>query len=61
MRRLLRPTHPGAHAPQQVKPPQQEARTPQQKVAPTCGKWRKPMSSNEDPVQAKILKSKINK
>ena len=47
---------PRARALQQVKPLQQEARAPQQRVAPTRHNWRKPMHSNKDPTQQKINK-----
>ena len=40
-----------AHAPQQEKPPQQEAGTVQLGEAPACHKKRKPARSNENPVQ----------
>ena len=49
---------PRACAPQEEKPPQWEARTPQQRVAPACRNQRKPACSNEDPTYPKI---KINK
>ena len=44
---LLRPTHPKACAPQQEKPPQWEARTPQLESSPVCHKQRKPTQRNE--------------
>ena len=47
---------PGAHAPQQDKPLQWEARAPQRRVAPALRNWRKPACSNEDPMQPKINK-----
>ena len=62
-RQLLRPhaTTTEAHAlrdraPQQEKPPQREARTPQGRVTPTRCNQRKPTRSNEDPTQPKINK-----
>ena len=45
---------------QQEKPPQWEACTSQQIVAPTLCNQRKPMYSNEDPMQPKI-KNKLQK
>ena len=47
---------PRARAPQQEKPPQWEARAPQQRVALARRNWRKPACSNEDPMQPKINK-----
>ena len=44
---------PRAHTPQQDKPPQWEALTLQQRVAPTHHNQRKPVHSNRDPVQPK--------
>ena len=44
---------PRARAPQQEKPPQWEACTPQWRVARARGNWRKPKPSNEDPTQPK--------
>ena len=45
---------PGAHAPQQERPPQWEARAPQWRVAPALCNWREPARSGEDPTQPKI-------
>ena len=45
---------PGARAPQQGRPLQWEARTPQPGVSPTPHNWRKPVHSNKDPTQPKI-------
>ena len=50
----LEPTSHSAGATQQEKPPQQEARAPQWRVAPGHQNWRKPPQNNEDPVQPKI-------
>ena len=46
---------PRAHAPQQEKPPQWEARAQQQRVAPARCNYRKPARSNEDPTQPKKI------
>ena len=51
---------PGAHALQQEKPPQGEARALQGRVAPTLRNWREPACSNKGPTQPKINKNKIN-
>ena len=51
---------PRARAPQQEKPPQWEARSPQRGVAPTRRNQRKPVHSNEDPTQPNIKINKIN-
>ena len=47
---------PRAHALQQEKLPQSEARARQRRVAPTCSNLKRPVCSNEDPVQPKINK-----
>ena len=47
---------PGAHAPQQERPPQWEAHAPQRGVAPAHRGWRGPAISSEDPTQPKINK-----
>ena len=47
---------PRARAPQQEKPLQWEAHTPQRRVAPARRNQRKPVRSNEDPTQPKINK-----
>ena len=47
---------PRAHAPQQEKPPQWEARAPQRRVALAHHNERKPARSNKDPTQPKINK-----
>ena len=39
----------GARAPQQERPPQREAGTPPQSIAPTRRNQREPERSNEDP------------
>ena len=44
---------PRAHALQQEKPLQWEARAPQQRVGPACHNLGKPTVSNQDPVQSK--------
>ena len=49
---------PRARAPQQEKPLQWEARTPQRRVARAHCNWRKPTCSNEDPMQPEIKKTK---
>ena len=46
---------PRAHTPQQEKPPQGEAHTPQWRVAPACCNERKPACSNKDPTLPKII------
>ena len=51
---------PRARAPQQEKPSQREARALQQRVAPTHRNYRKPVHTNEDPMQQNINKY-INK
>ena len=45
---------PRARAPQQEKPPQWGAHTPQQRVAPARHNYRKPVHSNEDSMQPKV-------
>ena len=54
--RALRATTAEACAPQQEKPLQWEARTPQERVAHALCNWRKPARSNEDRSQPKINK-----
>ena len=49
---------PRAHALQQEKPLQWEARAPQWRVAPARRNWRKPVRSNKDPMQPKTNKNK---
>ena len=46
---------PRSRAPQQEKPPQWEAETPQRRVDLARRNWRKPAQSNEDPTQPKII------
>ena len=50
---------PRSCAPQQEKPLQWEACALQRRVAPTCHNQRKPVRTNEDPMQQKIKKIKI--
>ena len=57
---LLKPA-PRAHAPQQEKPLQWEARALQQRVAPAHRSQRKPAHSNEDPTQPKKKKTQRKK
>ena len=52
---------PRAHALQQEKPLQWEARAPQWRVGPTCRNERKPARSDEDPTQPKIKNINKNK
>ena len=53
MPQLLKPGHPRAHALQQEKPPQWEARAPQRRVAPAHRQLEKATRSNKDPTQPK--------
>ena len=50
------PAFPRPCAPQQGKPPQREARTPPQGIAPTQHNQRKATRNNQDPAQPKINK-----
>lgn len=55
--KLVRPTRPGARAPQHEQPPQGDARTPQRRVAPMHHHQRKAAKTQHSPecINASIL------